>query len=50
MRRILVVLAIATVGMAASVTAAQAEVVSNETVSYAYSGFVPCAKAARASS
>src|SRR5215218_6241837 len=43
MRRILVVLAIATVGMAASVTAAQAEVVSNETVSYAYSGFVPCA-------
>jgi hypothetical protein len=29
--------------MAASVTAARAEVVTNETVSYAYSGFVPCA-------
>lgn len=43
MKRILVLLAIAAVGMAASVTAAQAEVVSNETVSYAYSGFVPCA-------
>jgi hypothetical protein len=43
MKRILVLLAIATVGVAASVTAAQAEVVSNETVSYAYSGFVPCA-------
>jgi hypothetical protein len=43
MKRILVLLAIATVGMAASVTAAQAEVVSNYTVSYAYSGFVPCA-------
>jgi hypothetical protein len=43
MKRILVLLAIATVGMAASVSAAQAEVVTNETVSYAYSGFVPCA-------
>jgi hypothetical protein len=43
MKRILVLLAIATVGMTASVTAAQAEVVSNETISYAYSGFVPCA-------
>jgi hypothetical protein len=43
MKRILVLLAIATVGMAASVTAAQAEVVTNETVSYAYSGFVSCA-------
>jgi hypothetical protein len=43
MKRILVLLAIAAVGMAASVTAAQAELVSNETVSYAYSGFVPCA-------
>ena len=42
MKRILVLLAIATVGMVASVTAAQAGVVSNETVSYAYSGFVPC--------
>ncbi|MGE5273499.1 MAG: hypothetical protein ACM3QU_07035 [Verrucomicrobiota bacterium] len=43
MKRILVLLAIATAGMTASVTAAQAEVVSNETVSFAYSGFVPCA-------
>src|SRR5262245_1363932 len=43
MKRILVLLAISAVGMAASVTVAQAEVVSNETVSYAYSGFVPCA-------
>ena len=43
MKRVLALLAIATVGMAASVTAAQAEVVSNETVSYAYGGFVPCA-------
>ena len=43
MKRVLALLAIATVGMAASVTAAQAEVVGNETVSYAYSGFVPCA-------
>jgi hypothetical protein len=43
MKRILVLLAIATVGMAASATAAQAEVVTNETVSYAWSGFVPCA-------
>ena len=43
MKRVLVLLAIATVGMTASVTAAQAEIVSNDTVSYAYSGFVPCA-------
>ena len=43
MKRILVLLAIATVAMAASVSAAQAEVVTNETVSYAYSGFVDCA-------
>ena len=43
MKRILALFAIATVGMAMSVTAAQAEVVSNETASYAYSGFVPCA-------
>lgn len=43
MKRILILLAIATAGMAASVTAAEAAVVSNETVSYAYSGFVPCA-------
>src|SRR5512132_3959569 len=43
MKRMLVLLAIAAVGLAASVTAAQAEVVSNETVAYSYSGFVPCA-------
>ena len=43
MKRILILLAIASAGMAASVTAAEAAVVSNETVSYAYSGFVPCA-------
>ena len=43
MKRILVLLSVAAAVMAASVTAAQAEVVSNETVSYAYSGFVPCA-------
>ena len=43
MNRILVLLAIAIVGMAASVTAAQAQVVSNVTVSYAYAGYVPCA-------
>lgn len=43
MNRILVLLAIATIAMAASVTAAEAQVVSNVTVSYAYSGYVPCA-------
>src|SRR5262245_60040343 len=43
MKRMFVLLALTTVGMAASVAAAQAEVVTNETVSYAYSGFVPCA-------
>jgi hypothetical protein len=43
MKRILVLLAIAALGMTASVTAAQAEIVGNDTVSYAYSGFVPCA-------
>jgi hypothetical protein len=43
MKRILILLAIATIGMATSVAAAHAGVVSNETVSYAYSGFVPCA-------
>lgn len=43
MNRIFVLLAIASVGVIATVTAAQAQVVSNETVSYAYSGFVPCA-------
>ena len=43
MKRILVLLAVAAVGVTATVTAAQAQVVGNETVSYAYSGFVPCA-------
>ena len=42
MKRILVLLA-TTVAMAASVSAAQAVVVRNETVSYSYSGFVQCA-------
>ena len=43
MKRILVLLALATVGMAASVSPAQAEIVTNETVSWSYSGFVSCA-------
>jgi hypothetical protein len=43
MKRMLVLLALAAVGMTTSVTAAQAEIVSNDTVSYAYSGYVPCA-------
>jgi len=42
-KRILVLLTLAIAGMVTSVTAAQAEVVSNYTVSYAYSGFVSCA-------
>ena len=43
MKRILVLLALSTVGILASVAAAQAEVVTNTTVSYAYAGWVPCA-------
>jgi hypothetical protein len=43
MKRILVLLAVAAVATAAGVTSAQARIVTNETVSYAYSGFVPCA-------
>jgi len=43
MKRILVLLAVSAMGILASVTAAQAEVVTNDTVSYAYAGFVPCA-------
>ena len=43
MKRMLVLLAIATVGMAASVSAAQAEVVANDRASLNYAGFVPCA-------
>jgi hypothetical protein len=42
MKRILLLLALTAVGIAASVSAAQAAVVTNETVSYAWSGFVPC--------
>jgi hypothetical protein len=41
--RVLVLLALTTIGALASLTGAQAQVVTNETVSYAYSGFVPCA-------
>ena len=43
MKRIAVVLGIAAVAMSAAVTVAQARVATNETVSYFYSGFVPCA-------
>lgn len=43
MKRILVLLTLATAGMVASATAAQAEVSTNEQVSLAYAGFVPCA-------
>ena len=43
MKRALVLLALATVGMAASATAAQAAATTNEQVSLAFSGFVPCA-------
>ena len=43
MKRVLVLLALATVGMAVSTTAAQAAVTTNEQVSLAFAGFVPCA-------
>ena len=43
MKRILVLLTLATIGIVASVTAAQAEVTTNEQVSLAFAGFVPCA-------
>ena len=43
--RVLVLLATTAIGALASVTAAQAQVVTNERVSYAYSGFVDCANA-----
>jgi hypothetical protein len=43
MKRILVLLAIATVGMAASVSAAQAEVTTNDWASVGFAGFVPFA-------
>ena len=43
MKRILVLLAVTAIGVFATVAAAQAQTVSNTTVSYAYSGWVPCA-------
>jgi hypothetical protein len=43
MNRTLALLAIAAVGVAANVSAAQAEVVTNDTASFAFAGFVPCA-------
>jgi hypothetical protein len=42
-KRILALLTVCALGVLASAAAAEAQVVSNETVSYAYSGFVPCA-------
>ena len=42
-KRMLVLLALGTIGLVASVNAAQAEVTTNETVSLAFAGFVPCA-------
>lgn len=42
-KRVLVLLTLTTAGMVASVTAAQAEVTTNEQVSLAFAGFVPCA-------
>jgi hypothetical protein len=41
--RILVLLALTTAGLVASVTAAQAETVTNDRTSLGYAGFVPCA-------
>jgi len=43
MKRTLILVALCAAALAASVTAAQAGVLTNTTVSYAYSGFVPCA-------
>jgi len=42
-RYTLILVALCAVGLFAGVTAAQAASVTNTTVSYAYSGFVPCA-------
>lgn len=42
LKRMLVLLALSTIGALTSVTA-QAQIVTNETVSSAYSGYVPCA-------
>ena len=43
MRNTLILVALCAVGLFASVAGAQAGPVTNTTVSYAYSGFVPCA-------
>jgi hypothetical protein len=43
MKRILLLFAIGAVAIAAAATSAKAEVVTNTTVSYAYSGWVSCA-------
>src|SRR5262249_16783372 len=43
LQRILELLAIATVAMAAGVSAAQAKVIVNDTASVGFAGFVPCA-------
>jgi hypothetical protein len=43
MKRTLVLLAIAAVAMAASVSAAQAKLITNDWTSVGYAGFVPCA-------
>ena len=42
-RRLLAVLTLATIGLVATVTAAQAQVTTNEQVPLAFAGFVPCA-------
>ena len=43
MKRALALLAIATAAMAAGVSDAQAEIITNETTSVGFAGFVPCA-------
>ena len=42
-KRLLAVLTLATIGIVATATAAQAEVTTNEQVPLAFAGFVPCA-------
>jgi hypothetical protein len=43
MKRILVLLTLATMGIIGNVTTAQAEVIANEQVSLAFAGFLSCA-------
>ena len=43
MKRTFLLLALFAMGALATVTAASAQMVANDTVSYAYAGFVPCA-------